>query len=100
MTSGQASLFDALLSLADTGAKDRNSSTPLSLPTTTLNTAWSSTESKPEDNTSDSDVSESPKSLENSGNSLTRTLPLDRNAESNVLPFILNACKYFGFQSI
>ncbi|CEL52638.1 hypothetical protein RSOLAG1IB_05843 [Rhizoctonia solani AG-1 IB] len=91
MTSGQASLFDALLSLADTGAKDRNSSTPLSLPATKLNTAWSSTESKPEDNTSDSDVSESPKSLENSGNSLTRTLPLDRNAESNVLPFILNA---------
>ncbi|ELU42013.1 hypothetical protein AG1IA_03952 [Rhizoctonia solani AG-1 IA] len=90
MTPGQASLFDALLSLAKQD-EDHDSSTVPSHTVTQTNLACSPIESKPDKHGNECSVSGNSKASDDVNNNFTRMISLDRNVESNTLPFILNA---------
>ncbi|CAE6444940.1 unnamed protein product [Rhizoctonia solani] len=98
MTPGQASLFGALLSLENTSDNNHNSSIPPSHTTTKIKPGQSPIESNPENNTTDGNIPEDPKVSEDANNNITRALSLDRNVESNILPFILNAYALWATQ--
>ncbi|KAF8678718.1 hypothetical protein RHS04_05070 [Rhizoctonia solani] len=97
MTPGQASLFDALLSLAKQD-EDHDSSTVPSHTVTQTNLACSPIESKPDKHGNECSVSGNSKASDDVNNNFTRMISLDRNVESNTLPFILNAYAFWATQ--
>ncbi|KAH7334757.1 hypothetical protein B0J17DRAFT_89167 [Rhizoctonia solani] len=91
MTPGQASLFDALLSLGY--PRDECHNYLISRPETMVqkNTIQQPPDLETEDTCVNGDILEDPGASRDVNNYTTRSLSLDRNVESNTLPFILNA---------
>lgn len=97
MTSGQASLFDALFSLARPGEEYYQPSTLITQSSHACDQVVRVSPPEPRitkwcfigENENDEDLQDT----EGIGDIITKTLTLDRNVESNSLPFILECCK-------